>query len=97
MARTTDHILAAIREGRYRVTPHALLRCDERSVAVWQVVLASERPVRVRERTKSRPLPSVVVDLDLMGQTTWSAVWSWDAARRQAALVTVFHQETAHG
>ena len=85
-----DRIRAAVREDRFLVSWHADERCEERQVAVWQVVAGLEEARLERERPASKPNPSIVVRQQLADGTEVEVVWAWMPESRRAILVTVY-------
>ena len=93
MGETFDRIRASVREDRFLVSWHADERCEERQVAVWQVVAGLE-DARVRqERPASEPHPSIVVRQALVDGTEVEVVWAWMPESDRAMLVTVYFPE----
>ena len=90
MGQLYDSIRTAVEEERYLVGVHAEERCEERGVAVWQIVIGLTGGKLLSERPGSRPLPSVIVQETLPDGTAVEAIWSWLAVSRKAKLVTVY-------
>lgn len=90
MGELLEKIRAAVRADRFIVSWHADERCEERQVAVWQLVAGLENARLERERPHSHPHPSVVVREDLVDGTEVEAVWVWLPESGRALLVTVY-------
>jgi hypothetical protein len=88
-----DNILAAIRADRFIVSWHADERCEERGVAVWQLVAGIEDAELVRERPRSKPNPSIILRQQIADGSDVEAIWAWLAESRRAMLVTVYFSE----
>jgi hypothetical protein len=91
LGRLCDQIRDAIREGRYVIGEHALLRLDERYIEEWQVIVGAESAKLLHERSdKSR---NDVVELEqlLPDGTSFKAVWAWLPINKLAKLVTVHY------
>ncbi len=93
MGRLFETIRLAVEEDRFVVSWHADERCEERAVAVWQLVAGLKHAVLVRERPASKPHPSVVVREELADGSEVEAIWAWMEESRRATLVTVFFRE----
>lgn len=93
MGRLLDEIRGAVREDRWLASWHADERCEERGVALWQVVAELEQAELIAERPQTEPNPSVVVREVLAGGKEVHVVWSWLAESRRAKLVTVFFRD----
>jgi len=90
MSRLVEHVRDAIADGRVTISPHATVRCEDRGISVWQVIDGTIHAESVRPRPRSAPLPTVVACFEDAGGRRWQAIWSWDAERGIAKLVTVF-------
>jgi len=90
MGELLEKIRAAVRAGRFIVSWHADERCEERQVAVWQLVAGLENARLERERPHSDPHPSVVVREDLVDGAEVETVWAWLPESGRALLVTVY-------
>lgn len=93
MGETFDRIRASVREDRFLVSWHADERCEERQVAVWQVVAGLEDARLQQERPASEPHPSIVVQQALVDGTEVEVVWAWMPESDRAMLVTVYFSE----
>ncbi len=90
MSKLFRRIREAVRDDRFVVSWHADERCEERSVAVWQLVAGLEHAELVRERPRSKPHPSVVVLEELADGSEVEAIWAWMRESDRAKLVTVY-------
>lgn len=88
-----EKIRAAVREDRFLVSWHADDRCEQRQLAVWQVIAGLENASLHEERPMSQPHPSVVVGEELVDGTEVEAVWAWMPQSNRAILVTVYFVE----
>jgi hypothetical protein len=86
-------IVAAIQEDRYLVSLHADERCEERGVTAWQLVAGIENATMLRERPRSKPNPSIVLEQQLADGSVVEAIWAWLAASGRAILVTVYFRD----
>ena len=93
MGKLLDRIRRAVNDERFVVSWHADERCEEREVAVWQVVAALDDAELVRERPQSKPLPSVVVRQKLADGSEVEAIWAWMSRSGRAKLVTVYFRD----
>jgi hypothetical protein len=87
-----DAIRAAVRNDRFLVSWHADERCEERQVAVWQVVAGLEDARLQQDRPTSEPHPSIVVRQKLVDGTEVEIVWAWMPDSGLAMLVTVYFE-----
>lgn len=90
MSRLFRRICEAVRDDRFVVSWHADQRCEERGVAVWQLIVGLDDAELVRERPSSKPHPSVVVREDLADGTEVESIWAWMEESNRAKLVTVY-------
>jgi len=90
MGQLFDRIRTAVSEDRLLVSWHADERCEEREVAVWQVVASLEDARLLRERPASKPHPSIVVRQELADGTEVEVIWAWMPESGRAMLVTVY-------
>jgi hypothetical protein len=90
MGRLFDSIRAAVSDDRFLVSWHGDERCEEREVAVWQLVAGLSEARLERERPASKPHPSIVVRQELADGTEVEVVWAWMPESRRAMLVTVY-------
>ncbi len=88
-----DRIRAAVQDDCFVVSWHADERCEERQLAVWQVVAGLEGARLQKERLHTKPHPSVVVREDLVDGTEVEAVWAWMPESGRALLITVYFPE----
>ncbi len=86
----SDLIRAAVLQGRWRATPHARQRAQQRNIALWQVEAGVAGWTVLQERPNDLPNPSIVVSQGLADGTIVTVVWAWDAARNRTLLVTVY-------
>jgi len=93
MGKLLDRIRRAVNDERFIVSWHADERCEEREVAVWQLVAALDDAELVRERPQSKPLPSVVVRQELADGSEVEAIWAWMSQSGRAKLVTVYFRD----
>ena len=93
MGRLFEQIKRAVREDRFLVAWHADERCEERDVTDWQIVSGLREAELVRERTRSKPNPSVVVRQFLPDGSEVEVIWSWLASSGEAKLVTVYFRD----
>jgi hypothetical protein len=89
MGELFDRIRAAVRDDRFLVSWHADDRCEQRQVAVWQVVAGLEDARLQGERPASEPHPSLVVRQELVDGTEVEVVRAWMPESGRAMLVTV--------
>ena len=90
MSRLFQRICEAVRDDRFVVSWHADQRCEERGVAVWQLIVGLDNAELVRERPRSKPHPSVVVREQLADGTDVESIWAWMGESNRAKLVTVY-------
>ncbi len=88
-----DNIVAAIQVDRFIVSWHADERCEEREISAWQLVAGIGDAQLIRERPRSKPHPSVIVQHQLVDGSEAEAVWSWLAESNRAMLVTVYFRD----
>ncbi len=88
-----DRIRDGVEKGRFVVSWHADERCEERGVASWQLALGLSQAELLRERSTSRPNPSIVVRQMLADGTDVVVVWAWLSETGRAKLVTVFFRD----
>ena len=93
MARLLDKILAAVQADRFVVSWHADERCEERGVSAWQLVAGINEATLVRERPRSKPNPSVILEQQLSDGSEVEAIWAWLAESKRAMLVTVYFRD----
>lgn len=93
MGKLFDKIQAAINNGRYLVSWHADERCEERGVSDWQIIAGFADANLLRERPRSKPNPSVVVQQQLADGSEVEVVWAYLADSDRALLVTVYFNE----
>ena len=93
MGRLFEQIKRAVRQDRFLVAWHAAERCEERGVTDWQIVSGLREAELVRERTRSKPNPSVVVRQFLPDGSEVEVIWSWLASSGEAKLVTVYFRD----
>lgn len=85
--------MAAVEADRFVVSWHADERCEERGVSAWQLIAGIKESTLVRERPRSKPNPSVVLQQELADGSEVEAIWAWLAESQRAMLVTVYFQE----
>jgi hypothetical protein len=90
MGKLYERIKKAVREDRFVVSFHADERCEERGVSPWQLVMSFDDATLLRERPRSRPNPSVVVQSELIDGTEVEVIWAWLEETQRAKLVTVY-------
>lgn len=90
MGEIFNRILASVKEDRFLVSWHADERCEQRQVAVWQVVARLEDARVQQERPASEPHPSIVVRQTLVDGAEVEVVWPWMPESDRAMLVTVY-------
>jgi hypothetical protein len=90
MGKYYEKIRKAVREDRFVVSFHADERCEERGVSPWQLVVGLENSVLLRERPRSKPNPSVVVQSSLADGSDVEVIWAWLDDTQRAKLVTVY-------
>lgn len=61
MGKLLDKIVAAVQADEFIVSWHADERCEERNVTAWQLVAGIGDADLIRERSQSKPNPSVVL------------------------------------
>jgi hypothetical protein len=88
-----ESIVAAIQSDRFVVSWHADERCEEREITAWQLVAEIDSACLVRERPRSKPNPSVIIQHQLVDGSEVEAVWSWLAESNRAMLVTVYFRD----
>jgi hypothetical protein len=88
-----DNVVAAIQADRFVISWHADERCEEREITAWQLAVGIDDAQLVRERPRSKPNPSVVIQHQLADGTEVEAVWSWLAESHRAMLVTVYFRD----
>ena len=88
MTRLAQTILRHVAAGRYELSAHAQNRLDERGIAEWQVIAASQAGRVVAERPGNRPNPVVEIVIDLADGSPCKAVWALRPGGT-ALLVTV--------
>ena len=93
MGKLLDKIREAVAADRFVVSWHADERCEERGVTAWQLVAGLQDAELVRERPRSKPLPSVVVREELSDASEVEVIWAWMADSRRAKLVTVYFRD----
>ncbi len=93
MGRLYATIRDAVNNDRFIVSWHADQRCEERGVAVWQLVAALNDAELVRERPRSKPNPSVVVRQELADGSEVEAIWAWMGQSERAKLATVYFRD----
>ncbi len=93
MGKIFERILASVSKDRFLVSCHADERCEEREVAVWQVVAGLKEARVQEERPSSEPHPSIMVRQDLADGTEVEVVWAWMPQSDRAMLVTVYFPE----
>jgi len=93
MGRLFDDIRRAIQEDRFVIGWHADERCEQRGVSPRQIVAGFEDAELLRERSGSRPHPSIVVRQLLADGSEVECIWSWLAVSRRAKLVTVYFRD----
>ncbi len=93
MGEIFDRIRAAVRDDHFLVSWHADERCEQRQLAVWQVVAGLEDARLQSERQASQPHPSIVVREELVDGTEVEVVWAWMPESGRAMLVTVYFPE----
>lgn len=93
MGKLFDKIRAAVKEDRFLVSWHADERCEERQVAVWQLVAGLEHARLERERAASKPHPSLVVRKELADGSEVEAIWAWMPDSGRAMLVAIHFLE----
>jgi hypothetical protein len=93
MGKLFDRIRAAVSDDRFVVSWHADERCEERGISGWQLVVGLEDAELVRERSRSKPHPSIVVRETLSDGTEVEVIWAWLAPSRRAKLGTVYFRE----
>jgi hypothetical protein len=65
----------------------------KRGVTAWQLVAGIEDAKLMRERPRSKPNPSVVLQQQLADGSEVEAIWAWLAESKRAMLVTVYFRE----
>ena len=93
MGKLYGNIRDAITDDRFLVSWHADERCEERGAAVWQLVADFDDAQPVRERSASKPNPSIVVRQELPDGSEVEAIWAWMGQSRRAKLVTVYFRD----
>ena len=93
MGKLFDKIREAVANDRFVVSWHADERCEERGVTAWQLVAGLQDAELIRERPRSKPLPSVVVRIELVDGSAVEVIWAWNADSRRAKLVTVYFRD----
>lgn len=93
MGKLMNKIREAVANERFVVSWHADERCEERGVAAWQLVAGLDDASLVRERLRSKPLPSVVVSQELADGSKVEVIWAWMGESRRAKLVTVYFRD----
>ena len=93
MGKLFNKIAAAISNDRYLISWHADERCEERGVSDWQLVAGFADAKLVRERPRSKPNPSVVMQQELADGTDVEAIWAYLEESDRAVLVTVFFKD----
>lgn len=93
MGKLLNKIRDAVADDRFVVSWHADERCEERGVTAWQLVAGLEEAELVRERPRSKPLPSVVVREGLADGSEVEVIWAWMSDSRHAKLVTVYFRD----
>ncbi len=93
MGKLYDKIRTAVKEDRFMVSWHADEKCEERQVSDWQIVAGLEDSELVRERSRSKPNPSIVVKQLLADGTEVEVIWAWLSESRRAKVVTVYFLE----
>jgi hypothetical protein len=93
MGKLLNKIREAVADDRYSVSWHADERCEERGVTAWQLVAGLERAELIRERPRSKPHPSVVMQVELADGSQVEAIWAWMPESRRAKLVTVYFRD----
>jgi len=84
-----NQIRASIEQERFVVGVHAALRLRQRRILIWQVVTGSLDATLLAEHSRSRPNPSVEIEVLLPDGEPAKVVWSWLADDSAAKLVTV--------
>jgi hypothetical protein len=90
MGRLFEKIRQAVAEDRFFVGWHADEKAEERNVTAWQLVAGLQDAQLLRERPRSKPNPSVVVQQTLSDGAEVEVIWSWNEASGRARLVTVY-------
>jgi hypothetical protein len=93
MGKLFNKIQAAINNERYLVSWHADERCEERGVSDWQIIAGFADATLLRERPRSKPNPSVVVQQQLADGSEVEVVWAYLADSDRALLVTVYFND----
>lgn len=93
MGKLFNRIREAVADDRFVVSWHADERCEEREVTAWQLVAGLQDAELMRERPRSKPLPSVVVRTELADGSKVEVIWAWMSESRRAKLVTVFFRD----
>jgi hypothetical protein len=93
MGKLFNTIREALDADRFVVSWHADERCEERGVAVWQLLAAFDDAELLRERPQSKPHPSIVLRQELADGSEVEAIWAWMAQSNRAKLVTVFFRD----
>lgn len=62
MARLYDKIKGAVENDRLLISWHADEKCEERGITAWQVVAGFAQADVVKDRPRSKPNPSVVLN-----------------------------------
>ena len=93
MGKLFDRIRSAVRDDRFLVSWHADERAEEREVAVWQLVAGLEEAKLERERSASKPHPTIVARQQLPDGIEVKVIWAWLPQSRRAMLVTVYFPE----
>ncbi|MBI2478707.1 MAG: DUF4258 domain-containing protein [Planctomycetia bacterium] len=90
MGKLFNKIREAVANDRFVVSWHADERCE---VTAWQLVAGLQDAELIRERPPSKPLPSVVVCIELVDGSAVEVIWAWMSESRRAKLVTVYFRD----
>jgi hypothetical protein len=88
-----DNVVAAVESDRFVVSWHADERCEEREISAWQLAAGIANARLLRERPRSKPNPSVVIQHRLVDGKEVEAVWSWLTESKRAMLVTLYFRD----
>lgn len=91
MSELHDNIHKAVEADQLLVSLHARQRMRERSILLWQITSSLADGTLLLELPEARPHPAIEVKHVLPDGTEVKAVWSYDAAQREARLVTVHY------
>ena len=93
MGRLHEKIVGAVKNDRFIVSWHADERCEERGITAWQLVAGIHDARLIRERPRSKPHPSVILNQELVDGTEVELIWAWLEETGRAKLVTVYFRD----